>query len=126
MVGRLNQQTRTILSLAIASLPLCILGDLYFLVLRARFFLDRWPLPCNPDPKSLPFDFHYLRVWYSLLGVPLWILISIALLFAINSQYPIGKLTSGLSRLSIVVGMWVLAFTIFTLDPGHYVEWFFD
>ena len=80
-------------------------------------------MPCNPDPKDLPFDFHYLRVWYSLLGVPLWILISIALIFAINTRYSGGKLVSALS---ISVATWVVAFAIFTLDPGHYVVWFFD
>jgi hypothetical protein len=117
-----NKRTFTYLDIALASVPIWILVDLYSLVLRARLSLGRWPRPFNPDPGDLEFRFHWLRLAYTLVfGVPLLVALSIGLLIWVKRSG--GRIAPALTTMFCT---WGIALLLWHFDPGRFFKWFFD
>ena len=101
------------------------LGLLFLLVVRTRVLIGMWPTPSHPDPKSLPFEFHYSLLWIGLFLIAVTGLIGGVcqitgrLFFKTNFS---GWLTSVFVSGVIVIG--VLIF--FPDNRYNWVAWFLD
>lgn len=113
------------LAWTITLMPSICLVLFYSFVLRARLVLGRWPIPYQPDPKSLGFLFHHLLNWLSfpalyLSTIAMFVLFS----FRINSV-KIRGFNYSLAAL-IFTSSLILWLILFQSDPGQFWEWFTD
>jgi len=105
-------------------LPLSWFVFLYAYVVRSRLVLGYWPSPYNPDPKSLiALEYHYNAVW--IVGLMAFKSIPVYLGFAILSKWLRPDARIG-TRMIIFTLIWVLTFVWFVVDPGRFIEWYFD
>lgn len=117
------RQFALILLLLLAGYPLGVVVSLYSFVLRARLKLGFWPAPYRPDPKELGFDLHYLGVMLALITFPFVTLVCVGWILAARVRcrdFPMGPM------LAYAGGCAALGFCLLRLDPGNFVEWFFD
>jgi len=86
-------------------------------------FLHRLPAPYQPDPKDLGFEVHHLAVG-EFAGI---VLLSAIFWFAL---IPIRKFFSPDRRLWPLILLfsisWLLILLQVFIDPGDFVEWYFD
>lgn len=96
----------------------------YSYVLRAKEILGEWPKPYQPDPKSLDLSVHYtmLYMWFPLVGLSL--IIMVLLLPHVRNMIELGAPVK--KCYSIYLISFILLSVIGVLDPGNFIEWFFD
>jgi hypothetical protein len=108
----------------LVALPFAWFPALYAFVLRARLALGRWPSPYQPDPKDLGFGAHHAAIALllsasMLAGAP----VLLALFIRGHAQLSVRRWLVGL-------GLYALGFALILgmawLDPGHFIEWYFD
>ena len=108
-----------------SALLLLIAGLFYSYVLRARIALGRWPLPYDPDPKTLGFDLHRALIWLSgtvLVALPaLWLLLAAISLLGLHTPKQDANRPAFL-----FAGLFLLWFTLANLDPWQFGAWFAD
>jgi hypothetical protein len=111
--------------LLLAPLPPVILILLFYgFVLRARLELGYQPSMYHPDPKTLGFGVHHSMVW---------------MLIVLNGLFPFVWLAASLAAWRVkhlrgtvlrtgpvTLAANAIAFLVFTLNPGHFLEWFAD
>ncbi|MBD2546711.1 hypothetical protein [Planktothricoides raciborskii] len=113
------------LAWTITSMPSIYLVLFYSYVLRARLVLGRWPIPYQPDPRELGFDFHFQLIFFSLLGIALS-LFAMAVVFILRIfSVKIRKFSYSLAAL-IYSSSLVLSWISLYADPGDFWEWFMD
>ena len=117
-LARLNAPLLWLICLA----PAGYLILFYSFVLRARLALGTWPQPYQPDPKDLGFVVHYAVV---LLGLPLWMVSPMAVLFLVALQLSFGRRRIVLPVL--VFGLlYLVAWLVLRMDPGSFLYWLLD
>jgi len=114
------------LAWTITLMPSIYLVLFYSYVLRARLVLGRWPIPYQPDPQELGFDFHYRLIFFSLPGIYLS-LFAMQAIFILRFEYlkKIRKFSYSLAAL-IYSSSLVLSWISLYADPGDFWEWFMD
>lgn len=112
-------------SFVFSILPWLWITGLIALALRARIFLGHWPTPAHPDPKSLPFELHYMTLWFGFYLVA-WLLPILVAFYLLNAAFfkrkfnrlPLWTFSSGWSVIA------VLFFAPHT--TSNWVAWFLD
>lgn len=111
------------LPVIMASYPLAWLGLFYLFVIRARLELGHWPVPYQPDPKSLGFIVHHQAIWFGAMTLPVVGLLTVALLI-IGRRLGIHHRI--LPTLTLLLFFIILAVALAQLDPGDFFAWFWD
>ena len=113
------------LLMSCALIPAACLCMFYSFVLRARFALGVWPEPYRPDPKSLGFELHRGVVGV-LLEAAFVSPIAFALFALVHQAVPrLRSRPMGWAIVSFLAG-YAMLWLALLLDPGSFVEWFFD
>lgn len=107
----------------VSALPLLILANFYFYVLRARIDLGHWPKFGDRYPRLIHKDFEFLATALSLVFGPYVVLV--AILLAVlgrwrHSDFPVWKL----SGLAVVTSAFLVI--VCRIDSGGFLNWFFD
>ena len=106
---------------AMALAPVAWLLAFALFILRARLSLGRWPVPYQPDPKDLGFDYHYALL---VAGMP----IMFAAVIAVTALTPLVHRLVVRPWMVPFVGLVGLAAAVLLahLDPGRVFTWLAD
>ena len=108
---------------ALGLAPIGVLVWFYLYVIRQRLFLGHWPRPCHPDPMDAGFVLHHLSLVLGMTLVPGVSLMTIGLILYWRS---VGPGFRWVPALAVAVGSLAMYWAVVRLDPGHYVDWFWD
>jgi hypothetical protein len=104
--------------------PYLLLLDLYVFSWRAMAFIGHWPEPLRDDPKFIAPGDALLDLLYRLvIPLLLWMFVGVVI-------FPI--LTVLLRRsyswrwVALIVGLFVLGWLLFILEPTGRIEWYMD
>ena len=112
---------RTIHAMALA--PIGVLVWFYLYVIRQRLLLGHWPRPSQPDPKDAGFVLHHLSLVLTMTLIPGVSLMTLGLILHRRSVDPGFR---WVLALLLTLGSNAVYWTVVCLDPGHYVDWFWD
>lgn len=112
---------RTMDALGLA--PVGVLVWFYLYVVRQRVSLGYWPRPHHPDPKDAGFVLHHLSLVLGMTLVPGVGLMTLGLILYRRSVDPGFRWVSPLLVALVSLATY---WAIVRLDPGHYVDWFWD
>ncbi|HET9221914.1 MAG TPA: hypothetical protein VFO07_05385 [Roseiflexaceae bacterium] len=104
--------------------PYLLLLDLYLFSWRAMMFIGHWPEPLKDDPKFIaPGDALFDLLYCVVIPLLLWMFVGVII-------FPI--LTMLLRRsyswrwIALMIGLFVLGWLLFILEPTGRMEWFMD
>jgi hypothetical protein len=110
---------------AIATLPSIYLASLYTQFIRAALYVGHWPYSGQPDPSTMPVDFHPRSKPLEFL-LPAAVFITVTCLTALLlMRFARGRARPWLALLT-VPALWALCFGLFILDPLGAFEWIMD
>ena len=104
-------------------LPAAWLVALMTLALRARVHLGHWPRPYRPDPKDLPFAWHYIFVEKGMFVVLAGVGAMVA--FALLARRFVSAHVYRRSLIAFALG-WALIVVMLSVPPIDFVNWFLD
>jgi hypothetical protein len=110
-------------SFALALFPALVIILFACYVREARLWIGHWPQYNNPDPKILGMDWTRAFIALGVLSIPY--MGTLAVLFALigrsmSRTFPVWTI----SILAIAVTS--LAFILCRIDPGGFLNWFYD
>ena len=122
-----EHQTRRkmpLLTWALVLFPLLLLFVFITLAAHARLGLGHWPTPMVENFETVAYSRHeQVFIWVALFtvygAIPLWLLSLCFPLFRIS-------LKTHLIQASIYTAGWGLIAIYSVIDPGRFIEWFFD
>lgn len=108
---------------ALGMAPIGVLIGFYFYVIRQRALLGYWPSPYHPDPKDAGFVLHHLTLTLGMTLLPGVTLVTMALILHRRSLDPRFQ---WVSPLAVALGSFAVYGAVMGVDPGGYVDWFWD
>lgn len=96
----------------------------YSFVLRARIALGQWPRPYHPDPSRLGFSLHDYSVFLCFILASLSLVLMVLLLPHLRNMSMLGVHVK--KYYSIYLITYVLLWINYCIDPGSFIEWYFD
>jgi hypothetical protein len=110
-------------TLTLAAFPLLLLVAFFGYVIEVRLHLGHWPSYANPDPKQLGWWFQHSVLQLGFVGFPVAALLATGLAV-------VGRLRSREFPLWTVIATVVVASAALVafarIDPGGFVDWFWD
>jgi hypothetical protein len=110
-------------ALLLAASPALLLFEFFAYVVRARLYLGHWPYYNHPDPKQLGWWIQHSLLQAGFVGFP-FAAIAAAFLAAVgrarSREFPIWTIIA-----TAVVASAVLI-TFARIDPGGFMDWFWD
>jgi len=103
--------------------PIGVLVWFYLYVISQRLLLGYWPRPSQPDPKDAGFVLHHLSLVLAMTLIPGVSLMTLGLILHRRSVDPGFR---WVLALLLTLGSNAVYWTVVRLDPGHYVDWFWD
>jgi hypothetical protein len=110
-------------TLILAAFPLFLLVAFFGYVIEARLHLGHWPSYANPDPKQLGWAIQHSTLQLGFVGFPVVAFLAAGLAMlgrARSREFPIWTVIVTVVMASVTL----IAFT--RLDPGGFVDWFWD
>ena len=107
----------------ISWLPYVWVMGVVSLAARARAYLGYWPSPSHPDPKSLPFEFHYEALW-GLFDCLKWSILFAFAYYFLNRL--ILKRSSSRVLLQVYLVGWGVIIGMILIPRINFAVWFFD
>lgn len=108
---------------ALGLAPIGILVWFYLYVIRQRLLLGHWPRPSQPDPKDAGFVLHHLSLVLGMTLIPGISLMTVGLILHRRSVDPRFR---WMPALLVALASFATFWGVVRLDPGHYVDWFWD
>ena len=110
-------------TLTLAAFPLLLLVAFFGYVIEARLHLGHWPSYANPDPKQLGWWIQHSALQLGFVWFPVAVLFAAVLAMvgrARSREFPIWTViaTVVVASVALVVFTWI--------DPGGFVDWFWD
>lgn len=112
---------RTIHALGLS--PIGVLVWFYLYVIRQRLSLGYWPRPSQPDPKDAGLVLHHLSLVLGMTVVPGVTLMTLGFILRRRSVDPGFR---WVPALLLALGSFGMYLSVVRMDPGHYVDWFWD
>jgi hypothetical protein len=110
-------------ALTLAAFPLLLLVAFFGYVIEARLHLGHWPSYGQPDPKQLGWWIQHSILQLSFVGFPMVALIAagLAVFGRVRSrEFPFLTIIATI----VVASAALIAFA--RIDPGGFVDWFWD
>lgn len=123
MTHRRITRPLSLTALCLAAFPLVLLAAFFAYVARARLHLGHWPYYNHPDPKQLGWWFPHSLLQLGFVGFPVVALASMVLAAvgrARSREFPIWTIIATVVMASAAL----IAFG--RIDPGGFIEWFWD
>jgi hypothetical protein len=110
-------------TLLLAGFPLLLLLAFFGYVVQARLHLGYWPYYAHPDPKQLGWWIQHSLLQLGFVGFPVVALVAVVL--AIIGRTSSRKFPFWLITATVIMA--AASLIVFArVDPGGFVEWFWD